>query len=389
MSTPDATASTLQATTATTTTGATPTSTPPVAFLDLSRALAPTDQDRRDLHERLVAAAGDRGLIDVAYRTLDTPIGPLLLAATDDGLVRIAFDAEDHDAVLEALAERISPRILRAPGRLDRVAAELDEYFDGRRRDFDLPLDWRLSHGFRLSVLRRLVDDVGYGRTATYSRLAELVGNARAVRAVGSACATNPLPVIVPCHRVVPPTAGWVATWAASTPSGCCSTSSGRREPPAGGGAGRVAGRGRRVCDWARIGAELDSCGGAPIGPLLHPPETDELVGLYDDPARFRSTVDMGAHRYGEGSYRYFAHPLPEAVRALREALYPRLVPVARDWWGVPVGRRRGRTTSTTGWISATTPARRGPPRCSSTTGPGVERPTATSTARRCSPSRW
>jgi len=87
------------------------------------------------------------------------------------------------------------------------------------------------------------------------------------------------------------------------------------------------------ACDWARIGAELDSCGGAPIGPLLHPPETDELVGLYDDPARFRSTVDMGAHRYGEGSYRYFADPLPEAVRALREALYPRLLPVARDWW--------------------------------------------------------
>ena len=87
------------------------------------------------------------------------------------------------------------------------------------------------------------------------------------------------------------------------------------------------------ACDWGRIEAELDGCGGAPIGPLLHPPETDELVGLYDDHARFRSTVDMAAHRYGEGSYRYFAHPLPEAVRALREALYPRLVPVARDWW--------------------------------------------------------
>ena len=192
MSTPDTTASDLQA--AADADGLT---------IELGRALAPTDQDRRDLHERLVADAGDRGLIDVAYRTLDTPIGPLLLAATDDGLVRIAFDAEDHDAVLEALAERISPRILRAPGRLDRAAAELDEYFGGRRRDFDLPLDWRLSQGFRLSVLRRLVDDVGYGRTATYSRLAELVGNARAVRAVGSACATNPLPVIVPCHRVV------------------------------------------------------------------------------------------------------------------------------------------------------------------------------------------
>ena len=160
-------------------------------------------QHRGELHERLAASARDGGLLDVAYRTVDTPIGPLLLAATDDGLVRIAFDGEGFDAVLETLAERVSPRILRAPARLDRAAAELDEYFGGRRRRFDLPLDWRLSQGFRLGVLRRLVDDVGYGQTATYGRLAELAGNARAVRAVGSACATNPLPVVVPCHRVV------------------------------------------------------------------------------------------------------------------------------------------------------------------------------------------
>jgi methylated-DNA-[protein]-cysteine S-methyltransferase len=170
---------------------------------ELVLALAGTEQHQRELHERLAGAARERRLLDVAYRTVDTPIGPLLLAATDDGLVRIAFDAEDFDVVLEALATRISPRILRAPTRLDPVATELDEYFGGHRHRFDVPLDWQLSRGFRLGVLRRLAHDVGYGQTATYSRLAELAGNARAVRAVGSACATNPLPVVVPCHRVV------------------------------------------------------------------------------------------------------------------------------------------------------------------------------------------
>lgn len=87
------------------------------------------------------------------------------------------------------------------------------------------------------------------------------------------------------------------------------------------------------ACDWARVAAELDGCGAAAIGPLLDPAETDGLATLYDDDARFRSTIDMAAHRYGEGGYRYFAHPLPEPVRALRAALYPRLLPVARDWW--------------------------------------------------------
>src|SRR5262245_28566638 len=117
---------------------------------DLALALAGDAQHRDELHERLAVASRDRGLLDVAYRTVDTPIGPLLLAATDDGLVRIAFDGEGFDAVLETLAERVSPRILRAPARLDRAASELDEYFGGQRRRFDLPLDWRLSRGFRL-----------------------------------------------------------------------------------------------------------------------------------------------------------------------------------------------------------------------------------------------
>ena len=157
----------------------------------------------RTLHARLAAEAAQAGILDVAYRTLDTPVGSLLLAATERGLVRVAYASEGHDAVLQALADRISPRILRAPARLDSAAAELEEYFAGRRRRFGLPLDWQLSAGFRRTVLQHLSRDVGYGHTASYAALARLAGSPRAVRAVGTACATNPLPVVVPCHRVV------------------------------------------------------------------------------------------------------------------------------------------------------------------------------------------
>jgi methylated-DNA-[protein]-cysteine S-methyltransferase len=160
-----------------------------------------SDVDR--LHARLVATAQADGILDVAYRTVDTPVGPLLLAATDLGLVRVAFAREGHDAVLQALSDRISPRVLRAPDRLDPVARELEDYFAGRRHTFDVPLDWRLSTGFRATVLHHLATDVAYGRTASYGALAALAGNPKAVRAVGTACATNPIPVVVPCHRVV------------------------------------------------------------------------------------------------------------------------------------------------------------------------------------------
>ena len=156
----------------------------------------------RQLHERLAAAAQAEGILDVAYRTLDSPVGTLLLAATDVGLVRVAYNSEGHDGVLRDLTERISPRILNAPARLDPIARELDEYFEGRRHAFDVTLDWRLSAGFRGTVLRHL-PDIGYGRTATYAAIARLAGNPKAVRAVGTACATNPLPIVVPCHRVV------------------------------------------------------------------------------------------------------------------------------------------------------------------------------------------
>lgn len=163
----------------------------PVEAGDLARARA-----------RLERRAEAEGTLAVAYRTLDTPLGPLLLAATGRGLVRVAFALEGFDAVLDGLAAGISPRILHAPARLDAAARELDEYFAGARTAFDLPLDHALSGGFRQAVQRRL-PDIGYGRTATYKEVAALVGSPNAVRAVGTACATNPLPVVVPCHRVV------------------------------------------------------------------------------------------------------------------------------------------------------------------------------------------
>ena len=155
------------------------------------------------LHRRLEQAAEQEGLLDVAYRTVDSPVGSLLLAATPRGIVRLAYDIEDHDRVLESLAGRLSPRVLRAPSRLDAAARELEEYFGGQRRVFDLPLDLSLSRGFRLLVQQHL-PSIGYGQTRSYRQVAELVGRPTAVRAVGTACATNPLPVIVPCHRVLP-----------------------------------------------------------------------------------------------------------------------------------------------------------------------------------------
>jgi methylated-DNA-[protein]-cysteine S-methyltransferase len=164
---------------------------------------SPDDADTLTrLRVRLGLAAEAEGLLDVAYTTIDSPVGALLLAATPHGLVRVAYAVEDHDRVLDTLSHRISARVLRAPRRLDAAARELDEYFSGRRRVFDLPLDLSLSAGFRQLVQRHL-PEIGYGQTRTYGQVAALVGNPRAVRAVGTACATNPLPVVVPCHRVL------------------------------------------------------------------------------------------------------------------------------------------------------------------------------------------
>jgi methylated-DNA-[protein]-cysteine S-methyltransferase len=168
----------------------------------LPGAFPVSDPQLRALHAQLAARADAAGLLDLAYRTIDSPVGTLLLAATPAGLVRVAFASEDHDQVLATLASQISPRILNAPQRLDDVARELDEYFGGTRQVFDLPLDFQLSTGFRRMVLSQL-PTIGYGRTASYAQVAAAAGHPRAFRATGTACATNPLPVVVPCHRVV------------------------------------------------------------------------------------------------------------------------------------------------------------------------------------------
>lgn len=160
------------------------------------------DETMARLHHRLERDAGADNLLDVAYRTVDSPVGTLLLAATTVGLVRVAYDIEDHDAVLTKLASAVSPRVLRAPARLDDAARQLDEYFAKRRTAFDVTVDLRLAEGFRRSVVEHLCD-IGYGRRESYAEVAAAVGSPRAVRAVGTACAHNPLPVVIPCHRVV------------------------------------------------------------------------------------------------------------------------------------------------------------------------------------------
>lgn len=174
--------------------------------IEMTRLLAgPPEADEetlRGLRTRLVRDAGSAGILDVGYRSIDTPVGPLLLAATGQGLVRVAYAIEDHDRVLDQLATKVSPRVLRAPARLDTAARELDEYFAGRRTAFDLPLDLRLCTGFRREVLAKL-PTIGYGSTASYARMAAAAGRPKAVRAAASACSNNPLPVIVPCHRVI------------------------------------------------------------------------------------------------------------------------------------------------------------------------------------------
>ena len=174
------------------------------------------DETLARLHQRLERDAATDELLDVAYRTVDSPVGTLLLAATTVGLVRVAYDIEDHDAVLTALAGSVSPRVLRAPARLDTAARQLDEYFGKRRTAFEVPVDLRLAEGFRRSVIEHL-RGIGYGSRESYAAVAAAVGNPRAVRAVGTACAHNPLPVVIPVsprgsvRRVDGPVRRWPA----------------------------------------------------------------------------------------------------------------------------------------------------------------------------------
>jgi methylated-DNA-[protein]-cysteine S-methyltransferase len=152
--------------------------------------------------QRLADRAAAEGLIDVAYTTTDSPFGPLLIATTRRGLVRLNLPAYDAEQTLKELATRVSPRVLEAPARLDEVRRQLDLYFDGKLTDFDLPLDWQLSRDFRRKALRAIAR-IPYGQTRSYMEIAASAGNARAVRAAGTACGSNPIPIVVPCHRVL------------------------------------------------------------------------------------------------------------------------------------------------------------------------------------------
>ena len=152
---------------------------------------------------RLAEYAANEGLLDVAYTTLDSPVGPVLVAATQRGLVRISFCSHyDPEAVLLELCERVSPRVIEAPSYFDAVRRELDEYFEGRRTRFGLPLDWSLTGGFGRKVLKRTAK-IPYGKVSTYKEMAEAAGSPRGARAAGNALGSNPIPIVVPCHRVL------------------------------------------------------------------------------------------------------------------------------------------------------------------------------------------
>ncbi|MDQ3982007.1 MAG: methylated-DNA--[protein]-cysteine S-methyltransferase [Actinomycetota bacterium] len=152
--------------------------------------------------DELVARAEREGLVDVAYGSVESPIGTLLVATTDKGLVRISFHSEAEDLVLEELARRISPRVVESPRKVAPVARELDQYFAGRRKRFDVPLDWSLVGPYARRVLRATAA-IPFGKVSTYREVARKAGNPAASRAAGNALGSNPIPVVVPCHRVV------------------------------------------------------------------------------------------------------------------------------------------------------------------------------------------
>jgi methylated-DNA-[protein]-cysteine S-methyltransferase len=157
----------------------------------------------------VTAAAAAANLIDVAYATFDSPVGRLLLASTPRGLVRLSYlDAsDDEDTALEQLAAKLSPRILAAPARLDDPRRELEQYFAGKRQRFEVPLDWALTRGFGRRVLEATAR-VPFGSSTTYQRVAAQAGSPRGYRAAGNALGANPIPIIVPCHRVLHATGG-------------------------------------------------------------------------------------------------------------------------------------------------------------------------------------
>ncbi len=169
----------------------------------IRRALRPDPAEAAEATRRLAERAAKEGLVDIAYATLDTPLGTAMVAATDRGLVRVMLPNDSVDETLERLAADLSPRLLELPSRVDRERRELDEYFGGRRQEFELSLDWRLTTTDFYRRVLRATAKLPFGATATYAEMAAEAGNPRAYRAAGSALGHNPIPIVVPCHRVL------------------------------------------------------------------------------------------------------------------------------------------------------------------------------------------
>jgi methylated-DNA-[protein]-cysteine S-methyltransferase len=174
---------------------------------DLERALArtaphPDPGDTAAAARRAAARAGETGAADVAYAIEPSPLGELVAAVTRRGVVTLSYEDDRLEELLDRLALRISPRVVEAPARLDPLRRQLDEYFAGTRRAFDVPVDWSLTHGFTRRVLRATAR-IPYGDASTYREVARRAGSERAVRAAGNALGANPIPIVVPCHRVL------------------------------------------------------------------------------------------------------------------------------------------------------------------------------------------
>jgi methylated-DNA-[protein]-cysteine S-methyltransferase len=172
---------------------------------ELERRLAAASVPPLDLgalRARLAADAAESGLLDVAHGTYDSPLGPLTVMVTPRGLVRLSYPGEGIDAQLQELADRVSPRIIEAPERTDAVRRQLDDYFAGRRHAFDVPIDWRLVRGFAAGVLQATAR-IPFGSVSSYREIAAEAGSPNAYRAAGNALGSNPVPIVVPCHRVL------------------------------------------------------------------------------------------------------------------------------------------------------------------------------------------
>lgn len=164
-----------------------------------TRSAGPTQQAL----DALASRAEREGLVDIAFGQADSPFGPLTVATTERGLVLLSYPEYPLDDVLARLARDVSPRVLEAPARIDPIRRELDEYFEGRRRDFETAVDWRLVRGGFFEAILRATAEIDYGTTITYRQVAERAGNVKAVRAAGNGLGSNPIPIVVPCHRVI------------------------------------------------------------------------------------------------------------------------------------------------------------------------------------------